>query len=269
VKVSVVTLSFNQGRFLERALCSVLEQKYDDLEYIVVDPGSTDGSRAIIERYADRLAHVVLEPDEGPADGLNRGFALATGEICAYVNADDALLPGAITSAVEAFDRDATLDVAYAHGYATDARGVPIRRLRATRFGPQRFVYGGSLVLQQSTFFRRQSLVDVAGFNPANRTCWDAELLLDLALSGKRIGRADGYWSTFTMHPQSISGSGRLEAEYHDDFERLFRKVMRRPRKRTDALAGAAARICRWATEPTAAACRIADALRPPQGTLP
>ena len=92
MKVSIVTISFNQARFLRRAITSVLSQDYPDIEYIVVDPGSTDGSREIINAYGPRLASVIFDPDDGPADGLNRGFQLATGDVLAYINADDALL---------------------------------------------------------------------------------------------------------------------------------------------------------------------------------
>ena len=100
MKVSIVTLSFNQGKFLRRALRSVLEHKYP-VEYIVVDPGSTDGSRKFISAYRNEIAHVVFQPDDGPAHGLNRGCAAASGDVLAYVNADDALLPGAVGEAVE------------------------------------------------------------------------------------------------------------------------------------------------------------------------
>ena len=91
MKFSIVTISFNQARFLERAIVSVIEQKGVELEYIVVDPGSTDGSRDIIERHRDLIAHVVFEKDKGPADGLNKGFSHATGSIYGYLNADDVL----------------------------------------------------------------------------------------------------------------------------------------------------------------------------------
>ena len=92
MRVSIVTISFNQAPYLERALQSVLTQSYPDVEYIVVDPGSSDGSREIIERYRSRLAGVVLEPDNGPADGLNREFAQASGEVFGHPNPDDVLL---------------------------------------------------------------------------------------------------------------------------------------------------------------------------------
>ena len=103
MKVSIVTISFNQAKYLERAIISVVEQNYSNIEYIVVDPGSTDGSREIIEKYRSKITIVILDPDKGPTDGLNKGFAAATGDIYAYINADDALLPGAVKSVVDFF----------------------------------------------------------------------------------------------------------------------------------------------------------------------
>jgi glycosyltransferase involved in cell wall biosynthesis len=98
-RISLVTPSFNQAEFLEATLRSVLDQGYPNLEYIVVDGGSTDGSTAILERYADRLAWWVSEPDRGHGHALNKGFARATGEILGWINSDDLLLPGASSSA--------------------------------------------------------------------------------------------------------------------------------------------------------------------------
>src|SRR5262252_9768046 len=119
-KVSIVTISFNQSEFLERAIRSVLEQDYPNLEYIVVDPGSTDGSREIIDRYRSRIAKIVLEPDSGPADGLNKGFAHTTGDILGFLNSDDILFPGAITSAVS-FLKSKDVDVVSGHATVIDS----------------------------------------------------------------------------------------------------------------------------------------------------
>ena len=90
MKFSVVTVSFNQRQYLEEALTSVLEQDYPAIEYIVVDPGSTDGSRELIESFRDRLASIVFEADQGAADGLNKGFQRASGDIFGFLNSDDA-----------------------------------------------------------------------------------------------------------------------------------------------------------------------------------
>src|SRR6266571_286401 len=98
-RVSVVTVSYNQARFLPQALESVIKQDYRDVEHIVVDACSTDGSKEILRHYASQLSRVIIEPDEGATDGLNKGFAGASGDIFAYINADDALLPEALTKA--------------------------------------------------------------------------------------------------------------------------------------------------------------------------
>lgn len=93
---SIVTISFNQAIYLEKCITSVLGQTGASFEYIVVDPGSTDGSREIISRYAGEIDTILLEPDNGPADGLNNGFQAATGRYLITINADDFLLPFAL-----------------------------------------------------------------------------------------------------------------------------------------------------------------------------
>lgn len=104
-RISVVTISYNQGAFIEQTLRSVLEQGYPNLEYIVIDGGSNDETRDILERYRDRLSHLVIEPDDGQSDALNKGFALATGDILTWLCSDDLLEPGALFTVAAAFQR--------------------------------------------------------------------------------------------------------------------------------------------------------------------
>jgi glycosyltransferase involved in cell wall biosynthesis len=105
-RISVVTPSFNQGQFLEETILSVLGQNYPDLEYIIIDGGSTDSSVEIISRYADRIAFWESTPDRGQAHAINKGFARATGEIMCWINSDDYFFPDVFRRVVPFFEDD-------------------------------------------------------------------------------------------------------------------------------------------------------------------
>ena len=123
MKISIVTISFNQCAYLRACIDSILSQEGCDLEYIVVDPGSTDGSRELIESYGDRIVRV-FEPDAGPADGLNRGFACATGDIYGFINSDDYLLPGALAAVTAFFRKHPATVFMTGHGFSEVESGV-------------------------------------------------------------------------------------------------------------------------------------------------
>ena len=222
MKFSLVTISFNQGQYLEEALNSVLTQDYPDIEYIVVDPGSKDGSRPLIQRYAGQLAHIVFEPDGGAADGLNKGFQRATGEIFAFLNSDDVLLPGALREVSDFFSRNPDCDIVMGNGFMIDAEGNRIRRIRAAGFTVSRYFYGATAWLQQSTFFRRKAFESVGGFNQINRSCWDGELILEMILNGAKVAYLNRDLALFRVHTQSITGSRRHKEMMKADVERMF-----------------------------------------------
>jgi glycosyltransferase involved in cell wall biosynthesis len=224
-KVSIVTISYNQVEFLERCIRSVLEQNYGNIEYIVVDAGSLDGSRELIDRYRERIDRVIFEPDDGPADGLNKGFAVATGEIFAYLNADDLLHPQAVSHFAELFDKWPDADVISGHAYKIDEHDRILSKTYSHRFDPVAYVYGACILVQQSTFFRASTFQGVGGFNAHNRVSWDGELWFDMALHGARFRRTAGFWSSFRIHPESITVSGRLRQKEEGVEHRLAEKI--------------------------------------------
>jgi glycosyltransferase involved in cell wall biosynthesis len=234
MKVSIATICMNQAAFVSQAIESVLAQDHDDVEYIVVDAGSNDGSRETICRYSDRITHVVFEPDDGPADGLNKALRIATGEVWACLNADDLLLPHAAATAASYFERDPSVDVVYGDGYIADAHARIIRQERSDDFSIWRHAFGIGMVVQQSTFIKRSAVQSVGGYNAGNRTCWDGELLLELALAGSRFRRVEDAWGVFRIHPDSITGSGRVVQQYESDRRRLFRRATGRPWRASD-----------------------------------
>lgn len=234
-KISIITLSYNQRPYLERAVESVLGQGWPELEYIVVDPGSTDGSREfLVDRLAGIPGRLLFAPDRGPAHGLNKGLGMATGDIVGCLNADDAYLPDAFAGVADAFRRHPEATVLYGNGFKSHAN-AKLRPFRSTRFTPRGFAYGMSTVVQQATFFRRAGIAPVE-FNQANHTCWDAELLVDIALSGGQMVHVPVNWGIFEVHPDSITGSGRLARQYWEDHRRIGGKVFKRQWRARDEL---------------------------------
>ena len=250
MKISIVTLSFNQAPFLEQALRSVLDQDYPDVEYIVVDPGSTDGSRDLLERYRSRINHLILEPDQGPADGLNKGFSVATGAIYGFLNADDYFLPGALARVDKAFSEMPEKDVISGHTLIVDESGNPINRFYSRCFSLRGYVHEAAFLAQPATFFRSDAFKRTGGFNLNNRVAWDGELWVDLALARARFGLVPNFLSAFRLYGDSITGSGRMGAAYRMHMDEMFQKIMGRPFRRADRLTALALKATQYARQP-------------------
>ena len=262
MKFSVVTISFNQRQYLEEALTSVLTQDYPAIEYIVVDPGSTDGSRELIESFRDRLAHIVFEPDQGAADGLNKGFQHASGDIFGFLNSDDVLLAGAMRRVSQAFEQNPDCDIVMGNGFIVDAHGKRIRRIRAAGFTLDRYFYGGATWLQQATFFRRSAFERVGGFNVNNRSCWDGELLVDMVRLGARVKYLNQDLALFRVHQKSITGSKRHSEMMKADADRMFSLSRGRRWTALDTLRVYLVRLQRILTHPGAVESAIRARMR-------
>lgn len=250
MRISIVTISFNQARFLKAALNSVVSQSYPDLEYVVVDPGSSDGSRDVISQYGDQISKSILESDAGPADGLNKGFMHATGEILGFVNADDELLPHSLQFVADYFIKHPDVDVLLGCGWILNETGVILRRIVPSRFSLTHYAFGRFEFIQQAVFFKRSVFELVGGFNKLNRISWDGELLADMAIAGARFARTEKELGIFRIYPSSISGSANYLQKLLLEKTRLFQKVMGRDLRWFDPVLGRMLLLSKWALDP-------------------
>jgi glycosyltransferase involved in cell wall biosynthesis len=175
--LTVVTPSFNQAEFLEETIHSVLLQHYPNLEYIIMDGGSTDGSVDIIRKYESKLPSWVSEPDRGQSHAINKGWARATGDIIAYLNSDDYYLPGAIHASVRYLIDHPNIDVVYASVIHVDERGREISRVRPLRFTVPRLVRS-CFIAQPSVFLRRSVYERLGPLNESIHHSFDYEYWL-------------------------------------------------------------------------------------------
>jgi glycosyltransferase involved in cell wall biosynthesis len=181
-RVSIVTPSYNQARFLEETIRSVLLQGYPDLEYIVIDGGSTDGSVDVIRKYEPWLAHWVSESDRGQTHAVNKGWARATGEILAYINADDSYRSGTIGIAASAFCANPHSGMVYGAATIVDEAGSELRSWEATPFDLRTMLAVGNVVPQPSVFFSADALKDVGYLSEDWQMIMDYELCIRLGM---------------------------------------------------------------------------------------
>ena len=180
-RITIVTPSMNQAKFLEETIRSVLLQGYPDLEYMVIDGGSTDGSIEIIRPYEKWLTYWTSEPDKGQADAVNKGWRRATGDILAYINSDDTYCPDALRLVAQAFASDPQLGLVYGRCYVIDEQGAVLRE-RRVRDATLAEVLRWSPSIPQPTMFAQRTAVETVGLL---RT--DLQYTMDYELS-LRIG---------------------------------------------------------------------------------
>ena len=209
--VSIVTPSYNQARYLEETIRSVLEQNYPRVEYLVVDGGSDDGSVGVIERYADRLAWWTSEPDSGQAAALNKGFARAHGDILGWLSSDDTLLPGAVSRAVDALEGEPDAMLVYGEALFVDERGRELFPLRPRPFDvPTMVRSSANHVVQPGSLFRRRALELAGPLDEEAHYLFDFQFALRLWQAGGKVARVDDRLATYRVHADSKSGGGTL-----------------------------------------------------------
>ncbi len=228
MKIGIVTISFNQAKYLAEAIESVYVADPERLEYVIVDPGSTDGSREIIERYSRRFSRAILQPDQGPPDGLNKGFAALDADVLGYLNSDDRFAPGALDYVLRYFERHSSIDVLCGAIRIIGEDGRPsLRRRTPDTIDLRRYAYETCFFWQQATFFRRSAFRKTGGFNVTSKTTWDGELVVDMALAGCRFACTNKLLGDFRVYGDSITGSGRLNDALRRDRQHMREKILR------------------------------------------
>ncbi len=220
-KVSVVTPSYNQARFLERTVLSVLNQNYPNFEYIIIDGGSRDGSVDIIRKYEKYLAYWANEKDKGQSDAINKGFQKSRGEILAWLNSDDTYLPNTLQFVASFFGRHPDVDMLYGRCNIIGKNDEIHQEAKTMPFNLLDYIYGLFIIPQQTAFWKRDLFFKTGMLNETNHTCMDAELWMDFAKNKANIVYVNKFLANFRLHPQSISGSGRYSKQYRQDWSRI------------------------------------------------
>jgi len=212
-KITIVTPSYNQGEFLEETIRSVLMQGYPNLEYIIMDGGSTDNSVAIIKKYEDQISYWVSEKDNGQADAIYRGFERASGDIIGWLNSDDVLLPNALMEFGRFFSEHENADLVVGGCVLIDeksnvlsgARGFPYFNMGA-KLTFSKLLWIGAKFNQPATLWKRKAFFDVGGFDRSLHFCFDFDMFLRLTKvkSGYRLKKPV---AAFRLHGASKTGT--------------------------------------------------------------
>ena len=230
MKISIITPSYNQAEFIERTIQSVLSQNYPDLEYIVMDGGSTDGTIEILQKYSAKIIWK-SEKDNGQSDAINKGLRMVTGDIVAYLNSDDTYESGTFKKIVEFFQSNPDKKWVTGKCRIIDENDKEIRKLITfyKNLFLKKYSYAKLLsenfISQPATFWRRELFFEIGYFNEEEHFCMDYEYWLRI---GQKYpaGIINEYLANFRYHITSKSG-GVNKKQFQDEL-RIAKKFSKR-----------------------------------------
>lgn len=228
-KISIVTINFNQAKYLEDTILSVINQKYPNLEYIIIDGGSTDGSVDIIKKYASQLTYWVSEPDGGMYHAVQKGFSKSTGDIMAWINSDDFYLPGSFFEVAELFQSRPEVNWVRSLPMEAEEDGSLFRRIHTpwARWSKYRYLTNDFQFIQQESCFWRRKVWEDAG----NRMDVDLKYAGDMELWSRFFRReqlytAETHWAAFRHR-----GEDQISKQHLNEYLKECKQVIRRERK--------------------------------------
>lgn len=226
-RITIVTPSLNQGRFLDRTIQSVLAQDYPNLEYIVVDGGSTDESPDILKRYSNRLTYWVSEPDGGQADAIRKGFCMSTGDVMAWLNSDDLLLPHALATVASCFAQASDIQMIHGDIIVIDEEDQMLGLVKQIPARFETLLYGGHIINQEAVFWKRGLYERVGGLNGRLTYALDYDLWVRMAQRAKPH-HVPSILSAFRWHPLQAT----RQVGVMDCYKREMKETQRRFRTR-------------------------------------
>ena len=200
-RISIVTPSYNQGPFIEWTVRSVFLQRYPNLEYILMDGGSTDQTQSTLEPYASRFAHYVSEKDHGQADAIKRGFEHCTGEIMSYLNSDDMLAPGTLQFVARYFAEHPEVDAIYSHRVTVDDQNHVLWYWLLPRHSNW-YMTRWDLIPQETCFWRRSLFEKCGNVDPDFHFAMDYDLFVRFMQNGKMV-RVNRFLGAFRKHGEA------------------------------------------------------------------
>jgi len=209
--VTIVTPSFNQGQFIEDTILSVLNQTYKNIQYIIVDGGSTDNTMEVVNKYADRIDIIIHEKDKGQSDAINKGFKLAKGELVGWLNSDDILYPDCVEKIVELYVNKP--DGAIYHCSILDwinENGVFVDRKYASIPNKEYLLNYNRSIIQQGSFYPKKLVEKINYLDEKIYYCMDLELWLRLLNYGNIYSLNEKPFSAFRIHSGTKTDSGKI-----------------------------------------------------------
>lgn len=219
--VTVVTPSYNQGGFIRATIESVLSQNYPNLEYIIMDGGSTDETASVVKDYASRLVFI-SEKDRGQSHAINKGFRMARGSILSWLNSDDLYLPGAIRAAIDGWTQNPSAGAVYGEGYLIDREGQTTSRFPCTEpFNLWKLVHLSDYVLQQTVYFRKDVLDRVGYLDEDLHFTMDWDILIRIGMQYP-LHYVPAFMGCLREYPEakSFAGGARRAREIRDMLRR-------------------------------------------------
>lgn len=217
-KISIVIPSYNSGKFLEDAICSILHHNYQNLELIIIDGGSTDNTLDIIKKYEKDITYWISEPDKGQSDALNKGFSKASGDIVSELDADDMYCGrNSLNKVNEFFNEDYCVDVIYGDRYDMDEKLKIIGESRYVPFSEIVNRYEGLMLGPQSAFWKRSLFNKIGMYSLALHYAMDYEFFIRAGLAGAKFKKVPYFFSAMRRHEKSktemVAGTPELKKE--------------------------------------------------------